>query len=109
VIGYSDGAKVGIMMAIKTNRIKSLIAIAIFIRVSNLTIAPILCSRDTKKWDKNIYDNLFPIYGDSLQLYWDEYLNFWKDIADKYPSGYITDNLSSIRCPVLLIHGDRVQ
>jgi pimeloyl-ACP methyl ester carboxylesterase len=108
VIGWSDGAKVAIMMGIRTNRIKCLIVIAIFIRVSKETLSPILWSRNTKNWDKNIYDSLYPIYGDSLQLYWDEYLNSWKDIADKFTSGYLTDDLASIRCPVLLTHGDQV-
>jgi pimeloyl-ACP methyl ester carboxylesterase len=108
VIGWSDGAKVAIMMGIRTNRIKCIVVIAIFIRVSKQTLSPILWSRNTKNWDKNAYDNLYAIYGDSLQLYWDEYLNSWKDIADKFPSGYLTDDLGSIRCPVLLVHGDQV-
>jgi pimeloyl-ACP methyl ester carboxylesterase len=109
VIGWSDGAKVGVMMAIKSqSRIKSLVAISILIRVSKETLAPILWGRNIKNWPKETYDSLHAIYGDSIQLMLDEYVNFWKDVIGKYPSGYLTDDLRLIRCPVLLIHGDQV-
>ncbi len=49
MIGWSDGAKVGVMMAIKSqSRIKSLVAISILIRVSKETLAPILWGRNIK-------------------------------------------------------------
>jgi len=108
VIGWSDGAKVGLMMTIKSQRIKCFVAIGLFVRVNKQTLTPIQWTRDIKKWSKDILNALSEIYGDQLQLYWDEYLNFWKDMVDKFPSGYITDNMSSIRCPVFLMHGDLV-
>jgi len=96
-------------MTIKSRRIKCLIAIALFVRVSNETLAPFLKIRSTKCWSKDIYEALLKIYGDQLQLHWDEYLNFWKDVVGKFPSGYITDDMRSIRCPVFIMHGDLVQ
>ncbi len=109
MIGWSDGAKVGVMMAIKSqSRIKSLVAISILIRVSKETLAPILWGRNIKNWPKETYESLYAIYGDSIQLMLDEYVNFWKDVIGKYPSGYLTDDLRLIRCPVLLMHGDQV-
>jgi len=108
VIGWSDGAKVGVMMAIKDqSRIKCLVAISILIRVSKETLAPVLWGGNIKNWPKESRDSLYAIYGDSLQLMLDEYVNFWKDAIGKYPSGYLTDDLRLIRCPVLLMHGDQ--
>ncbi len=109
VIGWSDGAKVGVLMAIKSqSRIKCFVAISIFIHATTQTLAPTLATRNTNYWPKETRDNYIPVYGESLQLMWDQYIEFCRYFMETFPGGYWTNDLGRIRCPVLLIHGDQV-
>ncbi len=114
IIGWSDGAKVGALMAIMNQtRIKCMVGIGIFVYATKKTIAPTLFTRDTQKWPKDLYNNYLPVYGDhkTLQLIWDEHINFCKDGYNNCPEEgvYLTNELHLIRCPVLLVHGDKVE
>lgn len=116
VIGWSDGAKVAILVTMKNpSKVKCVVGIGVFIYVTKKTIIPTLLTRDTKKWPKDLYENYLPIYGSpsALQLIWDEHINFCKEYCDnRYANaygegGYLTDRLHHIRCPILIFHGDK--
>jgi len=97
-------------MGIKSqSRIKCLVLIAIFIHATRETLAPTLATQNTSYWPKETRDNYIPVYGDSLQLMWDQYIEFCKDFMKVFPGGYWTNDLGRIRCPVLIIHGDQVK
>lgn len=81
---------------------------SIFMIVNAKTCAPTLATQNTNNWPDEMKKNLLPIYGDDLQKMWDGYINFCKVYVNAFPSGYWTNDLQSIRCPVLIFHGDLV-
>lgn len=76
-------------------------------------------------WDATIRKNYENVYqGDLFQSLWDEHVNFCKDLHAKVVEfvesrpdikdvrvavhAKLFHELNKIRCPVLLIHGDKV-
>ncbi|CAG2108451.1 unnamed protein product [Medioppia subpectinata] len=107
VIGFSEGGKVGIHMCLKNQpRVKGLVLISIFVKITPQTVAPTLATQNTSLWPQEVRDNYVPVYGDEVQAMWDGYINFCKVYAAAFPNGYVTNKLQNIMCPVLLFHGD---
>ncbi|CAG2169073.1 unnamed protein product [Oppiella nova] len=113
IIGWSDGAKVALLMPyLNPNRITCSVAIGIFVRATKQTIAPLMLTRDTKRWPKEQYDTYLEIYGDedTFQLVWDQHINFCRVAMKVCGDGLHLvppETLRQIRCPVLLVHGDK--
>ncbi|CAG2111270.1 unnamed protein product [Medioppia subpectinata] len=112
VIGWSDGAKVALLMAyMNPNRITCSVAIGIFVWATKQTIAPMMLTRDTKRWPKEQFDTYCQVYGDeeTLQRLWDQHINFCRAAMENCGDGqYLVtpEQLRQIRNPVLLVHGD---
>ncbi|XP_054157229.1 valacyclovir hydrolase-like [Oppia nitens] len=105
---FSEGGKVGLTMSMRyPSRVKGLILISIFMIITPQTVAPTLATANTRNWPQEMRDNYLPVYGDDdLQKMWDGYINFCKVYIKAFPNGYVTNKLQTIRCPVLVFHGD---
>ena len=70
-------------------RVKCAVSIGIFVKVTKQNVAPMMLTRDTKKWPKQQFDTYRAVYGDEdlLQLLWDQHINFCKDAMNNCGDG----------------------
>lgn len=125
VIGWSDGAKVAILTGIfQPSRVLAIVAIGLFVYCTKTNILPTIRTQKIDLWSPELRNNYLEVYGsDQLQSLWDEHINFCKDLHNKVGE-YVNSrpdlkdvriavheklftDLGKIRCPVLLVHGDR--
>ena len=88
-------------------------------------ILPTIKTQRVENWDIGLRANYVAVYGeDLLQSLWDDHVNFCKDLHTKVVEfvesrpdlkdvrvaihEQLFHGLNKIRCPVLLVHGDKV-
>jgi valacyclovir hydrolase len=105
VIGWSDGANIGALLAAKhPERITRLVMWGgnSFLTKQELEIFQSMQS--TSAWSPRALEAMRSIYGDTLQALWESYLAALQELfgrgADIYRS-----RLHLIRCPTLILHG----
>lgn len=125
VIGWSDGAKVAILTAIRApSKVQCCVAFGLFIYCTKSNLVPTIRTQNTEKWDRDLRQNYNDAYTPKeFQKLWDEHINFCKELqvklanTDYYNPNQETrmaiheqlmNSLHTIRCPVLLMHGDMV-
>lgn len=126
-IGWSDGAKSAILLAILyPSRIQAVVASGIFVYCTKLNLLPFMRMQSVNLWDTNMLARYCEVYEqDELQKLWDTHINFIKDLMVKMKAlveakpeikdiklaihDKLMNGLNCIRCPVLLIHGDKVK
>ncbi|XP_017461247.1 PREDICTED: valacyclovir hydrolase-like [Rhagoletis zephyria] len=128
VIGWSDGAKVAILLGIfQPSRVNAIVASGIFTFCTQTNILPTIKTQNVDHWDIGLRANYVAVYGEeSLQSLWDDHINFCKDLHAKVlahvenlkPEERTKDvrvaiheqlyhGQGKIRCPVLIVHGDK--
>src|SRR5687768_10604240 len=93
-------------------KIISVVIVAIFIKTTKEAFETTFSTKNIKRWPVSIYNNYLRAYngdGNTIQLLWDEYIEFCKGFIGYFRSGYWTDELASIHCPVMIFHGDLVR
>lgn len=126
-MGWSDGAKVGLLCAIlQPSRIQAVAASGIFVYGTKMNILPTMKTQKIETWDKKLRANYEDIYGpELLQQLWDNHCNWCKDLYAGICQMHaarpdikelrfgvheeLMNGLGKIRCPVLIIHGDKVR
>ena len=126
MIGWSDGAKVAVLTAIKAPcRVQAVVASGLFVYSTKTNLIPTVRTRQTELWDPELRSNYLDEYGKELQVLWDEHINFCKELQVKLGDLEIAqpnkkeearlathealmNSLHTVRCPLLLIHGDLV-
>ncbi|KPM03771.1 Abhydrolase-like protein [Sarcoptes scabiei] len=125
VLGWSDGAKVAILCAIlQPVRVQAVAASGIFVFGNKNNILPFLKTQKIDTWDAELRQNYEEIYGyELLQQLWDNHVNWCKDFQGRIAAIHaqkpelkeirfaihndLMNGLGKIRCPVLIIHGDK--
>lgn len=82
VIGWSDGAKVALVMAHRNPiRVKCAVVISILVEANQQTLSAFQLSRDIKLWPKEQLNTYIKVYGDAdtIQLLWDQNLHWIRD------------------------------
>jgi valacyclovir hydrolase len=107
VLGWSDGAKSALIMAIRyPARIKSCIIWGIVTYATEKDIKAVLVTRNIKYWGSDMIDNYYKVYGKEWQTIWNKHMDFLENIIDVFPEGFCKKDLSKCRCPVMILHGD---
>lgn len=127
VIGWSDGAKSALLLAILyPSRIQAVVAAGIFIYCTRLNLLPFMRMQNVSLWDADMLARYRQVYShDELQTLWDTHINFIKELMNKIKTmsearpdlkdiklpihERLMNGLNCIRCPVLLVHGDKVK
>ncbi|XP_027205168.2 serine hydrolase BPHL-like [Dermatophagoides pteronyssinus] len=125
VLGWSDGAKVAILLAIlQPSKIQSVAASGIYVYGDSKNILPFLKTQKIETWDKTMRQHYEDVYGpELLQQLWDNHCNWCRDIHATIMAVHaakpelkdlkfaihndLMNGLGRIRCPVLIIHGDK--
>ncbi len=111
VLGWSEGAKVALVMAVNhPNCIKSIIMCGIITFPTEKNIKNILSTKNIDDWGREMINNYLRAYKDcdEIQELWDKQLKFIANFGKYFPNGICNNKLNGIKCPVLIIHGDRV-
>ena len=104
-IGWSDGGRVGLVAAIAfPSRIDRLVIWGSTARVTERQRLALEAARDLRFWDDGRRQSFVEEYGDlhTASQVWGLHVDYYKTIDN-----ICEDKISQIRCPTLLIHGDR--
>lgn len=114
------------MGILQPSRVNAVVAAGVFVYCTKYNILPTIKTQKTDVWDIGLRAAYVAVYGeDLLQSLWDEHCNFCKDLHNKVLE-YVDSRpdlkdirvaiheqlfhgLGKIRCPVLLVHGDKVR
>ncbi|CAG2168969.1 unnamed protein product [Oppiella nova] len=103
VLGWSDGAKTGLIMAINyKSRIDKLV-----IWGGNAYVLPqekyaLHAIRDPSKWKLQTLQHFEAVYGNELKDMWNKHCDHYiKNLDD-----ICKNDVHQIRCPTLVLHGD---
>ena len=104
-MGWSDGAKTALLMAIKyQSRVEKMI-----IWGGNAYSLPVekkvlnACRNVKKMWNEVSRAGYEKVYGDELQSLWDKHVDHYvKNLDD-----ICKDQVKYIKCPTFIMHGDR--
>lgn len=103
LLGWSDGGKTALLMAIKYQ--SRIVKMAIW--GSNAYCLPqekkaLSATRNINVWNTKVREGFLKVYGDELQILWerhvDHYVNNLNDIC--------RNDVKKIQCPVMVLHGD---
>jgi valacyclovir hydrolase len=105
VIGWSDGANIGtIMAATRPERVSRLV---VFGGQSFLTAEEITAFNDIRKisaWSPRAAEAMRAVYGDELDELWDRYVDGQEALFAAGGDLY-AGLLAKVRCPTLVLHG----
>jgi valacyclovir hydrolase len=106
VLGWSDGANCGTLMAIRyPERVERLVVWGgnSFLSVEDLHVFQSM--RSLSNWSQRAIEPLRSIYGDELQPLWEKYVlgleNIYAAGGDLYQL-----KLHRVKCPTLILHGE---
>ena len=111
VIGWSEGAKVALLMAIKyPESVQSLVLTAISTHYSKKGLNSMLSSQSVDKWPKDKLKDYLNAYKskDEIQSLWTRFIKFIEHYIQYFPEDIFKDKYKTVKCPVLMIHGEQV-
>lgn len=111
MLGWSDGAKVALVMANKYSyQIKAVVLMGIITFATERGTKNILATKNTKYWDQEMLNNYLRAYKDEeeIQSLWSRHMDFIANFGRYFPNGLCNNDFSAFRCPVLIVHGDLV-
>jgi valacyclovir hydrolase len=105
VLGWSDGGITGfILAASQPDHVQKLVAFGSKSYVTQYDKTTLRALRDIKKWEPNHRAVLEQVYGkEGLQSLWGRFVD---ENYDQF-GDICSQDLALIKCPTLLIHGDR--
>ena len=111
IIGYSDGARVALLMAAKyQDSVLSLTLSAMSTIYSGKNLSALTLTKTVEKWKKDKLEAFLKVYGtsDELQKIWNRFLKFVEYFNQYFPIDFWKNKINLVKCPVLLFHGDKV-
>lgn len=105
--GWSDGARVACLLAIKhQSRVNSLLLWGFVPIMDELSCRAIARTRDTSIWDPQIKEYYSSVYGEqNFSDLWRKYVDFIISTLELTETFDIRDQLNQIKCPTLIMHG----
>lgn len=114
-----------LLAILQPSRVNAVVASGIFVYCTTTNILPTIRTQSTDTWDVGLRANYVAIYGEeTLQSLWNEHIDFCKSLYKKVVGlvesrpdlkdtrvalhEQLFHGLGKIRCPVLLVHGDKV-
>ena len=112
MLGWSAGARAALVLtSIYPQMVENLILLGIssFQRETD-TNNIINYTKDVNKWNQRTIDNYLRAYNDinEVQQLWDNHMAFIRQFTNYFPNGIIDNKFETIKCPLLVIHGDQV-
>lgn len=108
VIGWSDGANSAIALAaIAPECVERIVVFGGNSFVDERDLTMYRATADTSKWSPAMRNALGEIYGDQLQPMWNAWLESMEDIFHNKGGNICEDLLKHVRCPALVMHGDK--
>lgn len=104
-IGWSDGGRVGLVAAINfPSRLDRLVIWGSVPRVTSRQQMALEAARDLQYWDESRREAFIEEYGDldTATKMWGLHVDYYKTLDD-----ICEEEIGKIRCPTLIIHGDR--
>jgi pimeloyl-ACP methyl ester carboxylesterase len=104
LVGHSDGGTVALLLAARAPAlVVSVTVIAVHVRGDEVTVATLRAMGPPTEWPEAMQRSLERAHGSD----WAEVAGRWYDLwtSPAWASWSIVDELASIRCPVLAVHG----
>lgn len=109
VAGWSDGARVASLLAIKhQSRVNALLLWGFVPIMDKRSCEAIARTRDTSSWDPQVREFYSSVYGEQ------KFSDLWRRYVDyivatlEYPVQFdIRNELCQIKCPTLILHGTK--
>ncbi|CAG2178044.1 unnamed protein product, partial [Oppiella nova] len=108
IIGWSDGAKVALLMAIKYPKcVESVVVTAISIYLTDSAIRFFKTTQNIESWSKDRIDCYLRCYETKaeIQTLWTRFAKYIEYYNQYFPEDIYKDKYDLIRCPVLVMHG----
>ncbi len=109
VLGWSDGGITGLVMAaIFPNNVEKLVIWGANSYISSKDVADVENVRDVSKWSERMRKPMEDVYGvDYFPVLWGQWCDSYKAIYEQRDGDIVDKRLKDIKCPVLIIHGDK--
>ena len=90
--------------------VQSLVLTAISTQLSIKSINYMLANKSVDKMSKNTITNYLKVYEskEDIQKMWNRFVNFIQFYVSYFPGDIFNDKYDMVQCPVLLVHGDKV-
>ena len=111
IIGWSEGARVGLLMAIKyPESVESLVLTAISTYVSETSHKFFAKTQRVDSWSDDKIDTYLRSYEskEEIQKLWTKFTSYVLYYNQYFPQDIYKDKYHLVKCPVLIFHGDRV-
>lgn len=107
--GWSDGARVAALLAIKyQSRVDALLLWGFVPVMDELSCRAIARTRDTSTWDEQVREYYSSIYGEQkFSDLWRKYVDFIISTLELPERFDIRGELCKIKCPTLILHGTK--
>lgn len=104
LMGWSDGAKTALVMAIKYQaRIDKMVIWGGNSYVTPTEHSALAATEDTPGWSPSMKAPYIEVYGaETFQTMWSRHIQFYRTLGDICRS-----DLNKIRCPTLVLHGNK--
>lgn len=109
VAGWSDGARVACLLAIEyKSRVNALILWAFLPMMDKESCWAIAKTRDIGTWNEQALESYSSVYGEQrFSDLWRKYVDFCVKSIELPQKFDISNMLSQIKCPTLILHGAR--
>lgn len=110
VLGWSDGSKIALLLAIQQQgRIDKLVVWGVVPYATAYDIKAVSITRDVGIFDPRSKELYTKAYGKELfEQLWHKHVDFCVTFSDsKEPIWDIRKEMKTIRCPTLILHGDK--
>ncbi|CAG2118821.1 unnamed protein product, partial [Medioppia subpectinata] len=104
ILGWSDGAKTALQMAIKYQSVinKTVIwGVGCFCKPEN--IRALYATRNVKVWNPRVRELFESVYGNELQTLWGRLVDFYQSTMLNWS---LKSEIKRIHCPTFILHGD---
>ncbi|XP_054157230.1 valacyclovir hydrolase-like [Oppia nitens] len=112
VFGWSEGSRVALVLAADyPDVVTDLVVLALPTYATEVHNKNMLMTKNIDNWDKTMIDRYLTVYKDraELQNLWRRHIIFVDNFPQLFPKGICYNKYDSIKCRILLLHGDRVR
>ncbi|KAI1294667.1 Valacyclovir hydrolase [Halotydeus destructor] len=104
LLGWSDGAKTALLLSIKhVARVEKMAIWGGSAFINPGDYGSLKATEDTTAWSDTMKAPYVAVYGaGTFQAMWSRHIDFYKDLGD-----ICKDTVKTIRCPTLILHGNR--
>lgn len=110
VLGWSDGAKIALLLAIKHQaKIDKLVVWGVVPYVSDYDLKAVSITRDTSVFAPKSRELYVKAYGEDLfEILWHKHVDFCASYYDHKEHVWdVRKEMRTIKCPTLILHGDK--